>query len=257
IAALKGSVVHANAVFGRTDFRYWYFDIMLDNLPAGSAPTGITLSGIGGGAFYIMERRGLGSASPTSGLEYKPNKDAALGLKAMMLFGVVNDKALNGGAGFEILFNRNGGVNRMGLYGEAHVMQAFDIPNPAAAITGKMKEMADKAGLNDMVDKLSNDKLTKPFVERATDEYPASISGEAGLNAYIGIDYDFENKILHGELDIYVNVAGGIVAGRASGGRAGWAVIHLSPDEWYLHMGTPEDRLGLKVGLGPLKIEAG
>lgn len=257
MAALQGITVEAKAIFGKTDFRYWYFDVMVDNLPTGKAPTGITLKGLGGGAFYKMQRSGFGSSFSPSGLAYVPDKDSSLGLKAMILFGVVNDKALNGGAGFEILFNKNGGVNRMGLYGEAHVMQAFDIPNPAAAITGKMKEMADKAGLNDMVDKLSNDKLTKPFVERATDEYPASIAGEAGLNAYIGIDYDFENKILHGELDIYVNVAGGIVAGRASGGRAGWAVIHLSPDEWYLHMGTPEDRLGLKVGLGPLSIEAG
>src|SRR5690606_12336188 len=35
IEALKGITVEAKAIFGKIDFRYWYFDIMVDNLPTG------------------------------------------------------------------------------------------------------------------------------------------------------------------------------------------------------------------------------
>ncbi len=252
MASMEGIKVGAKAIFGKTTFRYWYFDVMVDDLPTGNSPTGITLKGFGGGAFYHMERTGFSSAFSPSGLAYKPNENRGLGLKAMVLFGVVNPDAIHGGAGFEILFNTNGGINKMGFYGEGHVMQTFNIPNPAAAVTGKMKELASAVGIDD----LSNNKLTKQFVDRAEKEYPATISGEAGLNAYIGIEHDFENKTLHGEFDMYVNVAGNIIKGRASGGRAGWAVMHLSEEEWYLHMGTPTDRLGLIFKLGA-SIEAG
>lgn len=259
IAAMEGITIESKALFGRTldvgnisGYRYWYFDAMVDNLPTGNSPTGITLKGFGGGAFYHMERRGFSSAFSPSGLSYVPNKKRGVGLKAMVLFGVVNPEAINGGAGFEVLFNSNGGINKMGFYGEGHVMQSFNIPNPAAAVTEKMKEMAQAAGVDDMAD----NKIVKKFVERAKEDYPAELSGLAGLHAYIGIEHDFENKTLHGEFDMYVNVAGDIIRGRASGGRAGWAVLHLSHEEWYLHMGTPTDRLGLIFDLG-VKIEAG
>ncbi len=256
IKALGKIEVKANAIFGKKDFRYWYVDGLADNLPTGkAAPIGI--KGFGGGAFYRMKRRGFSSAFSPSGLSYVPEAKAGLGLKAMVLFSIMNDKAVNGGAGFELLFNRNGGVNRMGLYGEAHIMKDINIPNPAAAITGKMKEMASKAGIDKTVDKLEKDKLTKPFVDVAKESYPAKIVGESGLNAYVGIEYDFQNKVLHGEADLYVDVALGVIKGRASGGRAGWAVLHLSKDEWYFHMGTPQDKLGLKIGFGPLRIETG
>ena len=257
IKALGKIEVKANAIFGKKDFRYWYVDALADNLPTGKAvPIGI--KGFGGGAFYRMKRRGFDSAFSPSGLSYVPDASSGLGLKAMVLFSIMNDKAVNGGAGFELLFNRNGGVNRMGLYGEAHIMKAINIPNPSAAITGKMKEMANKAGnLTETIQKLENNKYTKPFVDVAKESYPAKIVGEAGLNAYIGIEYDFQNKVLHGEADLYVDVAAGVVQGRASGGRAGWAVVHLSKSEWYFHMGTPQDRLGLKIGFGPLRVETG
>lgn len=254
IAALGDLSIAATAMFGKKEFRYWYFDMMVDNLPQ-TKPIG--LKGIGGGAFYRMERRGFSSAFSPSGLAYVPNGDMGLGLKAMVLFSVVNEKAVNGGAGFEILFNKRGGVNKMGFYGEAHIMQSFSIPNPAAAITDKMKAITDASGAGGVAEDAASNSMTKPFVAKAAEDYPAKISGEAGVNGYIGIEYDFENEVLHGELDIYVNVAGGVVQGKASGGRAGWAVIHLAPDEWYLHMGTPQDRLGLRLGIGPVTIEAG
>ena len=219
LAALDGLLIQSSAIFGKKDFRYWYVDALVDNLPSGASPL-IGLKGFGGGAFYQMKRKGFSaafsSAHSPSGLTYTPDKSSGLGLKAMVLFSIVNDKAINGGAGFEILFNKTGGLNRMGLYGEAHIMQALTIENPAATITDKLKDIADDTGLTDVANDLAGNKLTKPFVAMAKENYNANISGKVGFNAYIGIEYDFQNKILHGEADTYVNVVGGAIQGRAS-----------------------------------------
>lgn len=262
LAAFKGVELEAKAIFGKKDFRYWYFDAMIDNLPTKAAPTGITLKGIAGGAFYHMQRDGFNSSFSPSGISYVPNKEKALGLKAMVMFGVVNDKAVNGGAGFEILFNTNGGVSRMGLYGNAHFMKDLaDLPGGGlvSKTLDKVKEQetALTSYLGNQTPSEKTIRMTKPFIDIAKSEYPEKVEGQAGINAYLGVDYDFDNNVLHGKLDVFVDVAGGVVQGRASQGRAGWAVLHMEPKKWYLHLGTPDDRLGLKFGIGPLTVESG
>ncbi len=256
LTALAGISIESKAIFGKKDFRYWYVDALVGNLPM-SKLTLMGLDAFGGGAFYKMKRKNFGSAFSPSGLGYIPDAESGLGLKANVLFSIVEDNIVNGGAGFEILFNRTGGINRMGFYGEAHVMDIVEIVNPARLVADKMEEMAKKAGLGGVVDKINKSKLLKSFVDRAIEEYPAKVFGEGGINAYMGIEFDFQNKALHGEYDIYVNVAGGLIKGRSSGGRSGWGVIHLSPEEWYLHMGTPENRLGLAFSIGPFRKESG
>lgn len=259
MAAFNGLTVSANAIFGKSDFRYWYFDAMVSNLPTGNSPIG--LYGFGGGAFYHMKRRGFGSAFAPSGLAYLPDNEKGLGLKAMVLFSVINGSAFNGGAGFEILFNKSGGISKMGLYGEGHLMK--DLPGGDALnqALGKLNEQKDK--LEKYLDNTGignaavSNKLAKSFVDRAQEEYPSSLEGQAGISGYVGIEYDFDNKVLHGNLDVYVNVAGGILQGRASGGRAGWAEMHFAPDTWHLYLGTPSDRLGLKLGVGPISAQTG
>src|SRR5690606_12908159 len=104
-----------------------------------------------------------------------------------------------------------------------------------------------------VLDKLKETNL----VEVSKEVYPDRVSGQAGLNAYAAIEYDFNLKTLHGSFDLYVEAAGGLIKGRASGNRAGWAVFHVAPDTWYFHMGTPTDRLGLKMGFGNFNVEAG
>lgn len=67
------------------------------------------------------------------------------------------------------------------------------------------------------------------------------------------IEYDFENKVLHGNLDVFVNIGNQdrvVLQGIHTGGLAGSAVLHFAPDEWYIHIGTPEQRIGLNfIGL--------
>ncbi len=244
--------VTCKAIFGKKDFRYWYVDAAVHGLMIQAGP--ITITGFAGGAYYRMMRRpgNITDFSP-SGLSYVPNKTTSLGVKAMVFGSVGSETAVAIGAGFEIEFNNKGGVNRLGFFGEASIMKAFDIPNPVAKLSEKLEGMVD----NELVDKVTSNSVGGTFLEKADTEYKQELSLAASIKAKLGMQFDFVNKSFHAQLDIYVNVAGGIVQGRASQGRAGWGVVHISPDEWYMHMGTPTDRLGLKMGIGGFSIETG
>lgn len=247
--------VSANAIFGKTDFRYWYVDALADNLniAAGGA---FKIKGFGGGAFYRMKKVGFSSSFTASGAEYAPDLESGLGIKAMILFSnAANENVFHGGAGFEIAFNSNGGMNRISIYGEGHVMQNISIPNPASKLQNTLAEIdaKEQAMSPEVLEQLKQNELS----EVAKLAYPNNVSGKVGLNAYAAIEYDFTSSTLHGSFDLFVDVAGGIFKGRASGNRAGWAVLHFAPETWYVHMGTPTDKLGLRVGVGPLNIETG
>jgi hypothetical protein len=245
--------ITCKAIFGKKEFRYWYVDAAVHGLVIQAGP--ITITGFAGGAFYKMTRRkeiNITDFSP-SGLSYIPNKSTSLGVKAMVFGAIGSETAVAVGAGFEIEFNTKGGVNRLGFFGEASVMKAFDIPNPVGKLTEKLGGMVDSEMINGVMDS----KTGKTFLDKADTEYEAELSLAASISAKLGMEFDFVNKSFHAQLDIFVNVPGGIVQGRASGGRAGWGVVHISPDEWYMHMGTPTDRLGLKMGIGSFSIETG
>ena len=244
--------INCKAIFGRSDFRYWYVDAAVRDL---SIPIGaMEVTGFAGGAYYRMTRKpGGGPDYSPSGLAYLPSADTSIGAKAMIFAAVGKKGAIDLGVGFEMEFNNSLGLRRIGLYGEAQVMQAFDFPNPVAKMTEKLGTMVD----NETLTTVMNSKTGEMLLNKADTEYEPEVVGEANLSAKIGIEYDFENKSFHAMMDLYVNVAGGVVKGRASQGRAGWGVIHIDPDTWYVHMGTPDDRLGLEIGVGGFALETG
>ena len=248
-----GISVEANAIFGSTTFRYWYVDAMVDNLniPAGA----ITFKGFGGGAFYRMKKDGFSNRFAASGSNYVPDAESGLGVKAMIKFaGTATADAFWGGAGFEIAFNNHGGINRISIYGEGHVMQPFEIPG-AEELTGALKAVAENESL---LSKVALEALkTSNLSEAAATLYPNDVKNSMGINAFAAIEYDFRAKTLHGSFDLYIDTPGGFIKGRASGNRAGWAVLHFGPDKWYIHMGTPTDRLGIKLAIGSIEVEAG
>ena len=243
--------ITCKAIFGKKDFRYWYVDAAVHGLKIQAGP--LQISGFAGGAFYKMTRRpNAGSEFSPSGLSYIPNVDTSLGVKAMVFGGIADEGAIAVGLGFEIEFNTHGGLNRIGFFGEAQVMKAFDFPNPLGKLTDKLSDIAGKQLGEGLVGKVG-----KKLLDKATDEYEPEVVGTAAISAKMAMEFDFVNKSFHATMDLYVNVAGGIIQGRASQGRAGWGVIHISPDEWYVHMGTPTDRLGLKMGVGSFFMETG
>ena len=248
-----GISVEANAIFGSKSFRYWYVDAMVDNLniPAGA----ITFKGFGGGAYYKMKKDGFSSSFVASGSNYVPDEDSGLGVKAMLKFaGTATADAFWGGAGFEIAFNTHGGINRISIYGEGHVMQTFEIPG-VDELKDALKAVTENESLMSQValEALKTSNLSKA----AEDLYPTDVKQRMGINAFAAIEYDFRSKTLHGTFDLYIDTPGGFIKGRASGNRAGWAVLHFAPDKWYIRMGTPTDRLGIKLAIASLEVEAG
>ncbi len=244
--------ITCKAIFGKNEFRYWYVDASVRGLKIQVGP--LQISGFAGGAFYKMTRRpNAGPDFSPSGLSYIPSEDSSLGVKAMVFAAIGDESAIAVGAGFEIEFNNHGGVNRLGLFGEAQLMKAFDFPNPVGKLTEKLSGMVD----NELIQGVMDSKAGKTFLDKADLEYEPEIVGEAAISAKMGMEFDFVNDSFHATFDLYVNVAGGIVQGRASKGRAGWGVVHISKEEWYVHMGTPTDRLGLKMGVGSFSIETG
>lgn len=249
-----GIIVEANAIFGKKDaFRYWYVDAMVDglNIPCSA----FVIKGFGGGAYYNMKKDGFSSSFTASGANYVPDVESGLGIKAMIHFAnAAKPDAFWGGAGFEIAFLKTGGIRRISIYGEGHVMQDFGFKAGGDSLKSGLKSVVEA---EDKIPKEGLDKMKESnLTEAAKQVYPDKVSGKVGINAFAAIEYDFVSKTLHGTFDLYIDVAGGLLKGIEPGNRAGWAVLHFGPDKWYIRMGTPDKRCGLKMGVGPLQVEA-
>jgi len=254
-AKFNGIKVDASAWFGKKEFRYWYVDAFADL--SGSSkigPTGIT--GFGGGAYYRMTKKsGAYSAMVPSGLSYVPDGDSGLGFRALLGFALANENALNGEVGFEMAFNRSGGLNRIIFFGEAHIVKAMNFQfgdkfkEKLTKLEGKINDLGDSAAMQSL--KEAN------LVDYGKVAFPnEGMTFDMGIDAHFAMEMDFQNDTFHAELEVFVNTPGGFYQGVGPKGRAGWAVFHASPDEWYLHIGTPKDRIGLKLGLGNFAIKS-
>lgn len=261
--------VDASAWFGKTDFRYWYVDAYADLSGLDVKPKigVLEVNGFGGGAYYRMNKKSnppmeiyngeqVKTPKPPSGMDYIPDANAGLGFRALLGFALTNDKALNGKVGFEMAFNTSGGLNRILFFGEAHMVKALDFE-----FGDKFKEKLTKLEnkINDFGENNSAMQSLKEanLVDYSKVAFPQDgLTFDAGIDANFSMEMDFENKVFHSEMEIFVNTPGGLYQGIGPNGRAGWAVFHTGPDGWYLKAGTPEDRLGTKLGIGGLAVES-
>lgn len=260
---LNGKVkVDARALFGSKDFRYWYVEAKADLGLGIMVIPPIAVNGFGGGAYYHMKKDGVNMQASLTGVNYVPDETTGLGLKATVLFSV-GEKVANGEVTFEVAFNNSGGINFMGFYGYATILKVIPgINNITDRLGKKFQQLAEAEArairnLGGVGEKLAALKVSNPTAaaqELSKDEYRV---GETGLSAYVGIQYDFTSSTFHSNFDVYINAAGGIIKGSATGNRAGWAVIHIAPGEWYFYMGTPENRLGVKFSIGSINIQTG
>lgn len=265
---LNGLNVRVRGMFGKTDFRYWFVDGIASlgsGLPIGP---GINLTGFGGGLSYHMRPEGIGASDgkllTATGMTYVPDESYALGIKASTAFNLTRNEVAQGEACFELAFNHSGGLNYAGFYGYAQFLAPIPgLENIESVIGDKYKEIIKKE--KEIAAKLPEGSLkalekTKQYNpseagKMYTDEQKL---GNAGFTAAVGIQFNFAESSFHSNFDLYVNGVGGLIRGSGSNNRAGWAVIHIDPNDWYLHMGTPTDRIGLKIGFGNLlSIETG
>jgi hypothetical protein len=252
--------VSVRAIFGKKQqFRYWFIDGRVSGLRIPIGP-GISITGFAGGAYFRMKKEGIDNASPTN-VRYVPDSTAGLGVRAGVLFNFGADAIANGEASFEVAFNRGGGMRYIGFFGYVKVLQDI-LPKGFGVedyITKKFTKIADRANELAGDTQLDQLKIFQPSVaaSKVLPTHDNEQPGQQGLSAYIGIQYNFNEHTLDASFDLYINAAGGLLKGAASGNRAGWAVLHIGPDKWFLHMGRPNDRLGIKFGIGSFNITTG
>ena len=229
--SLRGKIqaitVQAEALFGRTEsFRYWYADALVkldEGIPM--IPGVLSAFGFGGGYYCKMAQSTKPVATTLgrspSGVTYVPDENA-IGIRAIVLIGTTRPEAMNGNVSLEVSINRHGGINSVTFTGNANFMSA------ASLATDQIQQLAAAAVSGKLTEKLES--LTR-----------GQVYGSMRLH------FDNVNDIFHGNLEVYVNVAGGIVRGVSNGNKAGWAVLHFEKNDWYIHIGTPDQPLGLEV----------
>lgn len=249
-------LIEAKGLFGNTDsYRYYYVDF-LGILPITVPivpPLGI--NAFGGGLAYNMERVSHSFANNAqeninssnkglslSGIVYKPNDENGLDLRAVAFLGIEGSKAFRGQAMYSMQFNNHGGLNRISFDGYGELMFSASI---GISLKFDLAELKKRLGLPEFI----SNNIPEVFTLEIKKEF-----AESSIKADLGIYYDFQNKVLHGESNVYISVIDGLLQGVGSENRAGWIVFHFAPNEWYVHLGSPRDRIGLKLGLGNFKI---
>lgn len=259
IKGLGNGTINLNAIFGRSTFRYWGFEGMVDGLNINTGT--FTVSGFSGGVFYRMIPDAmLSMQNMNRALVFRPNEEVGVAVRATVLGYVAKKEAVSFMSGFNVSTNKNGGLRNIGFVGEAQIMGDISakLNNPLNKLQGKLHETTGGRFLDKLTKDLTSDNSpVKNIIDiDVNDYYPTELNGASNLWGKMAMDYDFNNKIFHANLDVYANVAGGVIKGIGPGGRAGWAVLHIAPEEWYMHIGTPTDMIGLKVGVGNFYVQS-
>jgi len=247
--------VQAKAIFGRSTFRYWYFDSAVKWPPV---PSPFMINGFGGGAYYKMRRNENLSIADfsLSGLSYTPDEKISLGLKALIYFHVGSETICDGEAGFEMAFNSKGGINRLAIFGKANVMAK--IPG-MKSIGGLMEKVASnvtsKKSFMGITDSDLSGSFASKYIPAAKEAIPGDLSAAVGIKMAAAIEFDFQNNSMHATTDVYINTPGNFLSGIGEGGRAVWGVFHKDPKDWYMYMGTPKDRCGIKIGVAGMYLK--
>lgn len=240
----SGINVQAQALFGNINgYRYWSADALTTFSSAIPVFPGFDINGFGGGAYYHMKQTNgnhpLGTS--ISGINYIPDVNTGLGIKAMVGFQGPKKEAYHGDVTLEFAFNTGGGLSNISLYGNAEFMtppiinSQADLQLKASKITGLGGNFVGNI-TNNIIDSKLNDFNSKV----------AAFQSEGKVSARAFIQYDFNNKTLHATFDTYVKLAGGLIRGTGNNYLAGNATMHFAPNIWYIHIGNPTNRVGLR-----------
>lgn len=240
--------------FGKKeDFHYWFVNGELI-LPQGIPVAGpLSLKGLAGAVTHRMTGTGVPAAAggeAFSTTEYVPDRGSGLGLKAAVLLNV--GTIAHGEACFDISFSNRGGLNFAGFYGFAEFsgkkMKAGGLAEKYNAILQRESGRQTELGKLKQFEPNKAAEIVSPKPEEL----------KYGISGSLGIQYDFRNRSFHAQTELTIDVAGGFIQGAGSGNKAGWGVMHVDPAEWYLHLGSPDDRLGVRLNLGNiLNIRSG
>ncbi|MFM9403419.1 Ig-like domain-containing protein [Myroides odoratimimus] len=262
--------VESKAIFGRKDFRYWYFDTAVNF-------SGAFITGFGGGAYYKMQRKA--GVNPTefspSGLAYTPNKEIGLGVKAMITMGMGKD-LISLQASYEMATTSSGGVAFIGIYGNGKILGNIPgvdkISKVIEKVNSKTKYFKDE-GSFDITKKLGlikekeydfsqlEGKTQTPsnkLVDVSEEQLPRDKNGGSlSFEVQAGIELDFINNSFFGSFKTFLHVPGNVIQGTGPEGSVGYAEFYKGPKEWHIYVGTPDQRIGTKIGIGGMFIKNG
>ncbi|KOY84546.1 hypothetical protein AD998_20345 [bacterium 336/3] len=251
--------VRVSALFGTTleGMRYWYADALL-TLSTGIPLGAIEIKGFTGGAYYQMKQAPQGQTASSSGLgttpsgiSYVPDEKTHFGIRAGIEINTAKSpQAFNGSVTLEVAFFKTGGVSRVMLSGEGNfVTPAFSFG--VDKLKAKAAKIARYAGdLDVAMGKIPGTNFQPEAVKRINEsihKLEGAENAQGAVRATVMIDYDVAAKTLHGNFQIFVNVAGGLIQGIGANGMAGEAVFHVAPSKWYIHLGNPSQRMGLQL----------
>jgi hypothetical protein len=240
IARFKGlgATIDAFAQFGEvtpTDtlispYKYFFVDamVLLDRpIPFGA----LGLYGFGGGLYYKMQRPQLAELQlanwtgddsdvgvAPSGIEYIPNPDRGIGLRATVALSAKVKEAFNCVITLELAFFAEGGLASISLDGNGRLMAPIDY--------GSLPIKTENTAPN-----------------------------EAAVSANVSFTYDFTNNEFDGDLQVFASVLG-ILRGSGPNNLMAWSKMHFGKGSYYIHIGTPRNPCGLVFSL-PLVGELG
>ncbi len=256
IKGISNIEVGVSAVFGKKSYRYWGFQGYVDGLPISTGMVNIT--GFTGSGYYHMIPTGFNNEL----LELKPDKNIKLGLRAGVYGNIATKETASFMAAFNIDTNSNGGLSKIGFEGEALIMKSLGdaLNSPMESVQDNFEQYMSDDNVIANINGKSNQRDSYAIGDTQTDvqsSYPSDISkfNSVPIYAKLGMSYNFNNDAFHASLDVKVNVANGIIKGTGSN-NTGWAVMHIDPKDWYLYIGTPQNMIGLSVGIGQIRVES-
>ncbi len=237
--------VGGRAIFGKTAFRYWSVDVWTDNVE-GNGASKLPIKAFVGGISNRMRKVGGNASGFEPGTAvYQPDANTGLGIRAGVKIQTKNADSFSCKAYLEMEYNRYGGLNRIGFMGEGAVMGDGD--GGSLAETGEAAAKVEK-GIeeNSLVAANKNYGNYLSVAQESIPLHDVAASGKVGV--YVGIERDFVNNTFDGEFELYMDLS--TVKGAGANNLAGYAKIHTDPNDWYIYIGTPKQRIDLLFNSG-------
>ena len=215
--------VQVQAVFGEVNgFKYWYANALAD-FSGSPVPifTGIAMKGIGGGAYYHMKQEQPEGA----------------------VFANMNNRT----AGNLISYTPDKGV----ALGFKATLALGTTPGDAFNALATFEIVFNEGGGIRQAMFYGSGVLMKPM----NMANPSATDAPIRADVFIGVD--FEHDVFHGNFKVYVNAANGMLTGINPGNMAGEMEIYADPNDWYIHVGRPSARIGLKLKVFGMTVQNG
>ncbi|WP_378187377.1 hypothetical protein ACE939_03390 [Aquimarina sp. W85] len=273
------------------DASFWYVDFSAEFPQKLFSNSTITLpkgyfeiNGFGGGMYVNMKRRmDSGNASSKvspSGFSYEPSM-GNYGLKFMIFWHHGGDNLMRCGVGAELNINRHGGINSISFMGQARGLNKLDNPNmPFKKQLSQQLEAAERKEENGVVannatgnkeneerrirNNVTNNEIrdTRSLSERISEEEAGtdvteiqSMPDVDGVDAYLFGQFDIKNRAFYTYMDVYTDIADGLIIGKGRAKKAVEGIIQINSDGWFAHFGNPLNRMGLSSGFGDFRID--